>query len=47
MTGKIIFIASDGTRISGKGVHTCMYKVMGVCFADFPSFFLKYPTKMK
>ena len=30
-----------GSRISVKGVH--MYKGVGVCFADFISFFLNIP----
>ena len=30
----------DGSRISGKGSQMYMYKVVGVCFADFISFFL-------
>ena len=30
-----------GHRISGKGFH--MYKGVGVCFADFISFFLSIP----
>ena len=34
-----------GSRISEKGVR--MYKGMGVRFADFSHFSVKYPTKMK
>ena len=33
------------SRLSGKWVH--MYKCDGARFADFISFFLKYPMKMK
>ena len=40
-----IVMNRGGSRISGKGVH--MYKGVGVGFADFISFFLKYPMKMK
>ena len=34
-----------GSRISGKGVH--MYKGLGVRFADFVSFSIKYPMIKK
>ena len=33
------------SRISGKGVHMC--KGVGVRFADFIYFIIKYPIKMK
>ena len=42
---KIITFYRDGSRISGKGVHMC--KFLGVPFADFYLFFIKYPRKMK
>ena len=38
-------IIRDGSRIAGKGVR--MYKVVGVRFADFISFFLNIPMQMK
>ena len=34
-----------GSRISGKGIY--MYNVVEVRFADFISFSLKYPIKMR
>ena len=34
-----------GSRISGEGVQ--MYKLLGARFADFISFFVKYPVKTK
>ena len=36
-----ILLRTGGSRNSGKGVH--MFKGVGVRFADFISFFLKYP----
>ena len=39
--------SSGGSIISGKGVHMHKVVCLGGRFADFISFFLKYPMKMK